>query len=75
MDALKNIPDWVKLSQYKGADQKKTFFEMAKDRVFNSGSEYGVNFSNFLFSNFSIPDITVDNADKIVTVYPSWIYE
>lgn len=81
MDALKNIPDWVTLSQYKGADQKKTFFEMAKDRVFNSGfisedySEYGVNFSNFLFSKFSIPDITVDNADKIVTVYPSWIYE
>lgn len=81
MDALKNIPDWVTLSQYKGADQKKTFFEMAKDRVFNSGfisedySEYGVNFSNFLFSNFLIPDITVDNADKIVTVYPSWIYE
>lgn len=82
LDALKNIPEWVNLSKYKGDKEDKTFFEMAEDRVFydyvigdGDYAVYGRNFSNFLFSKFSIPDITVDNAEKIVTVYPSWIYE
>ena len=79
---LKNIPAWNTLSKYTKPGLTTSFFEMAIKNVFTGDnlfgdkfSIYGHNFSNFLFSNFSIPDITVDNADKIVTVYPSWIYE
>lgn len=82
MDALKNIHTWVELSKYTKPGLTTSFFEMAIKNVFTGDnifgdkfSIYGKNFSNFLFSEISIPDITVDNADKIVTVYPSWIYE
>lgn len=81
IDALKDIPKWVELSNFKLEKVDKTLFEMVIDRVFNDNglsdkfSHYGTDFTNFEFTNFRIPNITEANAHAHVTITPSWSYE